>query len=113
MNEDMPASDTTEYIRWAGGLFGLSFVTVRIRDGVGMFFTAEEWSSLSTNNCSKYLHVGVRIRVDHRQFAIAKNGCTDDISGHTFEWRAHGTSIRGAEGYGNGNQGFYETVGGK
>lgn len=105
VNENTPASDIAKYIRWAGGLFDLSFATIRIEDGVNVFFTAEEWNSLSANNRSKYLRVGVRIRADRRQFVIAKSDCTDDIGGRTFKWghtvrtsvalRITGTVIKG------------------
>ena len=113
VNENTPASDIAKYIRWAGGLLDLSFATIRIEDGVNVFFTAEEWNSLSANNRSKYLRVGVRIRADRRQFVIAKSDCTDDIGGRTFKWGAYGTDIRGVKNYGNGNQGLYETADGK
>ena len=53
VNENTPASDIAKYIRWAGGLLDLSFATIRIEDGVNVFFTAEEWNSLSANNRSK------------------------------------------------------------
>ena len=85
VNENTPASDIAKYIRWAGGLLDLSFATIRIEDGVNVFFTAEEWNSLSANNRSKYLRIGVRIRADRRQFVIAKSDCTDDIGGRTFK----------------------------
>lgn len=91
VNENTPASDIAKYIRWAGGLLDLSFATIRIEDGVNVFFTAEEWNSLSANNRSKYLRIGVRIRADRRQFVIAKSDCTDDIGGRTFKWGAYGT----------------------
>lgn len=113
VNENTPASDIAKYIRWAGGLLDLSFATIRIEDGVNVFFTAEEWNSLSANNRSKYLRIGVRIRADRRQFVIAKSDCTDDIGGRTFKWGAYGTDIRGVKNYGNGNQGLYETTDGK
>ena len=113
VNENTPASDIAKYIRWAGGLLDLSFATIRIEDGVNVFFTAEEWNSLSANNRSKYLRIGVRIRADRRQFVIAKSDCTDDIGGRTFKWGAYGTDIRGVKNYGNGNQGLYETADGK
>ena len=89
VNENTPASDIAKYIRWAGGLLDLSFATIRIEDGVNVFFTAEEWNSLSANNRSKYLRIGVRIRADRRQFVIAKSDCTDDIGGRTFKWGGH------------------------
>ena len=103
VNENTPASDIAKYIRWAGGLLDLSFATIRIEDGVNVFFTAEEWNSLSANNRSKYLRIGVRIRADRRQFVIAKSDCTDDIGGRTFKWgvrtfvalRITGTVIKG------------------
>ena len=113
VNENTPASDIAKYIRWAGGLLDLSFATIRIEDGVNVFFTAEEWNSLSANNRSKYLRIGVRIRADRRQFVRAKSDCTDDIGGRTFKWGAYGTDIRGVKNYGNGNQGLYETADGK
>ena len=83
VNENTPASDIAKYIRWAGGLLDLSFATIRIEDGVNVFFTAEEWNSLSANNRSKYLRIGVRIRADRRQFVIAKSDCVDDIGGRS------------------------------
>ena len=113
VNENTPASDIAKYIRWAGGLLDLSFATIRIEDGVNVFFTAEEWNSLSANNRSKYLRIGVRIRADRRQFVIAKSDCIDDIGGRNFKWGAYGTDIRGVKNYGSGNQGLYETADGK
>jgi len=113
VNENTPARDIAKYIRWAGGLLDLSFATIRIEDGLNVFFTAEEWNSLSANNRSKYLRIGVRIRADRRQFVIAKSDCTDDIGGRTFKWGAYGIDIRGVKNYGNGNQGLYETADGK
>ena len=47
VNENTPASDIAKYIRWAGGLLDLSFATIRIEDGVNVFFTAEEWNAMS------------------------------------------------------------------
>ena len=113
VNENTPASDIAKYIRWAGGLLDLSFATIRIEDGANVFFTAEEWNSLSANNRSKYLRIGVRIRADRRQFVIAKSDCVDDIGGRNFKWGAYGTDIRGVKNYGSGNQGLYETADGK
>ena len=113
VNGNTPARDIAKYIRWAGGLLDLSFATIRIEDGLNVFFTAEEWNSLSANNRSKYLRIGVRIRADRRQFVIAKSDCTDDIGGRTFKWGAYGIDIRGVKNYGNGNQGLYETADGK
>lgn len=113
VTESTPAGDIAKYIRWSGGLLDLSFATLRIADGASMFFTTEEWNSLSANNRSKYLRIGLRIRADRRQFVIAKSDCIDDIGGRTFKWGAYGTDIRGVKNYGIGNRGLYETADGK
>lgn len=113
VNENTSASDIAKYIRWAGGLLDLSFATIRIEDGKTVFLTAEDWNSLSANNRSKYLRIGVRIRADRRQFVIAKSDCIDDIGGKTFKWGAYGADLRGVKNYGSGNQGLYDTADGK
>ena len=113
VNEDTPASDITKYIKWTGGLLDLSFFAINVESKTSIFFTAEEWNSMSANNRSKYLRVGVRIRADRRQFIIAKSDCTDEFGGKLFKWGAYGIDIRGVKNYAGGNQGLYETADGK
>jgi len=113
VNENTPASDIAKYMKWAGGLLDLSLATLRIEDGEQVFFTASEWNSMSANNRSKYIRVGIRVRAECRQFIIAKSDCIDAGGAKTFKWGGYGTDIRGLKNYGNGNQGLYDTFDGK
>jgi hypothetical protein len=113
VNENTPASDIAKYIRWAGGLLDLSLATLRIEDGRQVFFTASEWNSMSANNRSKYIRIGIRLRAECRQFIIAKSDCIDAGGAKTFKWGGYGIDIRGLKNYGNGNQGLYDTFDGK
>lgn len=113
VDENTPASDIAKYMRWAGGLLDLSLATLRIEDGKQVFFTASEWNSMSANNRSKYIRIGIRLRAECRQFIIAKSDCIDDGGNKTFKWGGYGTDLRGLKNYGNGSQGLYDTFDGK
>ena len=113
VNENTPASDIAKYMKWAGTLLDLSLATLRIEDGEQVFFTAAEWNSMSANNRSKYIRVGIRVRAECRQFIIAKSDCVDAGGAKTFKWGGYGNDIRGLKNYGNGNQGLYDTFEGK
>ena len=62
VNENTPASDIAKYMQWAGTLLDLSLATLRIEDGEQVFFTASEWNSMSANNRSKYILIGIVLR---------------------------------------------------
>ena len=109
VNENTPASDIAKYMKWAGTLLDLSLATLRIEDGEQVFFTAAEWNSMSANNRSKYIRVGIRVRAECRQFIIAKSDCVAADGAKTFKWGGYGIDIRGLKNYGNGNQGLYDT----
>ena len=111
VNENTPASDIAKYMKWAGTLLDLSLATLRIEDGEQVFFTASEWNSMSANNRSKYIRIGMR--AECRQFIIAKSDCVATDGAKTFKWGGYGTDIRGLKNYGNGNQGLYDTFDGK
>ena len=113
VNENTPASDIAKYMKWAGTLLDLSLATLRIEDGEQVFFTAAEWNSMSANNRSKYIRIGIRMRAECRQFIIAKSDCVAADGAKTFKWGGYGTDIRGLKNYGNGNQGLYDTFDGK
>lgn len=113
VDENTSASDIAKYMRWAGGLLDLSLATLRIEDGEQVFFTASEWNSMSANNRSKYIRIGIRLRAECRQFIIAKSDCIDDGGNKTFKWGGYGTDLRGLKNYGNGNQGLHDTFDGK
>lgn len=108
-----PASDIAKYMKWAGGFLDLSLATLRIEDGERMFFTAEEWNTMSANNRSKYIRIGIRLRAERRQLVIAKSDCVQEDGTKYFKWGGYGTDLRGLKNYGNGNQGLYDTFEGK
>ena len=68
----------------------LSFATIRIEDGVNVFFTAEEWNSLSANNRSKYLRIGCLLYTSYFKpgdiyefaFVIEKANAEEDGKGY-------------------------------
>ena len=113
VNENTPASDIAKYMKWAGTLLDLSLATLRIGDGKQVFFTASEWNSMSANNRSKYIRIGIRVRAECRQFIIAKSDCIDAGGTKTFKWGGYATDLRGLKNYGSGNQGLYDTFDGK
>ena len=113
VNENTPASDIAKYMKWAGTLLDLSLATLRIEDGAQVFFTAGEWNSMSANNRSKYIRIGIRLRAECRQLIIAKSDCIDTGGNKTFKWGGYGTDIRGLKNYGGGNQGLHDTFDGK
>lgn len=67
VNENTPASDIAKYMQWSGTLLDLSLATLRIEDGEQVFFTASEWNSMSANNRSKYIRIGIRLRAECHQ----------------------------------------------
>ena len=113
VNENTPASDIAKYMQWSGTLLDLSLATLRIEDGEQVFFTASEWNSMSANNRSKYIRIGIRLRAECHQFIIAKSDCVDAGGNKTFKWGGYGTDLRGLKNYGSGNQGLYDTFDGK
>ena len=113
VNENTPASDIAKYMQWSGTLLDLSLATLRIEDGEQVFFTASEWNSMSANNRSKYIRIGIRLRAECHQFIIAKSDCIDAGGNKTFKWGGYGTDLRGLKNYGSGNQGLYDTFDGK
>lgn len=113
VNENTPASDIAKYMKWAGGLLDLSLATLRIEDGEQTFFTAAEWNSMSANNRSKYIRIGIRMRAERHQFIIAKSDCVAQDGAKTFKWGGYGTDIKGLKNYGLGNQGLYDTFDGQ
>ena len=100
-------------MQWSGTLLDLSLATLRIEDGEQVFFTAAEWNSMSANNRSKYIRIGIRMRAECHQFIIAKSDCVDAGGNKTFKWGGYGTDLRGLKNYGSGNQGLYDTFDGK
>ena len=110
VNENTPASDIAKYMQWSGTLLDLSLATLRIEDGEQVFFTASEWNSMSANNRSKYIRIGIRLRAECHQFIIAKSDCVDAGGNKTFKWGGYGTDLRGLKNYGSGNQGLYEVT---
>ena len=100
-------------MQWAGTLLDLSLATLRIEDGEQVFFTASEGNSMSANNRSKYIRIGIRLRAECHQFIIAKSDCVDAGGNKTFKWGGYGTDLRGLKNYGSGNQGLYDTFDGK
>ena len=112
VNENTPASDIAKYMQWSGTLLDLSLATLRIEDGEQVFFTASEWNSMSANNRSKYIRIGIRLRAECHQFIIAKSDCVDAGGNKTFKWGGYGTDLRGLKNYGSGNQGLYDTFDG-
>lgn len=112
-NENTPAGDIAKYMKWAGGLLDLSLATLRIEDGEQVFFTASEWNSMSANNRSRYIRIGIRMRAECHQFIIAKSDCVAADGTKTFKWGGYGTDIKGLKNYGTGNQGLYDTFEGK
>ncbi|WP_368119643.1 DUF1566 domain-containing protein [Bacteroides sp. RTP21281st1_H5_RTP21281_210402] len=113
VNENTPASEIAKYMKWAGTLLDLSLAALRIEDGEQVFFTASEWNSMSANNRSKYIRIGIRVRAECRQFIIAKSDCIDAGGTKTFKWGGYATDLRGLKNYGSGNQGLYDTFDGK
>ena len=113
VNENTPASEIAKYMKWAGTLLDLSLAALRIEDGEQVFFTASEWNSMSANNRSKYIRIGIRLRAECHQFIIAKSDCIDAGGNKTFKWGGYGNDLRGLKNYGNGNQGLYDTFDGK
>lgn len=113
VDENTPASDIAKYMQWAGTLLDVSLATLRIEDGEQAFFTAAEWNSMSANNRSKYIRIGIRLRAECRQFIIAKSDCVAVDGAKTFKWGGYGTDLRGLKNYGIGNQGLYDTFEGK
>ena len=113
VNENTPASDIAKYMQWAGTLLDLSLATLRIEDGKQVFFTASEWNSMSANNRSKYIRIGIRLRAECHQFIIAKSDCVAADGTKIFKWGGYGTDLRGLKNYGSGNQGLYDTFDGK
>ena len=113
VNENTPASDIAKYMQWAGTLLDLSLATLRIEDGEQVFFTASEWNSMSANNRSKYIRIGIRLRAECHQFIIAKSDCVAADGTKTFKWGGYGTDLRGLKNYGSSNQGLYDTFDGK
>ena len=95
VNENTPASDIAKYMQWSGTLLDLSLATLRIEDGEQVFFTASEWNSMSANNRSKYIRIGIRLRAECHQFIIAKGDCIDAGGNKTFKWGGYGTDLRG------------------
>lgn len=110
---DTPARQIADYIRWAGGLLDLSIAAISIQNKTHAFFTADEWNSMSANNRSKYVRIGIRIRAEAKQFVISKSYCLNDSGARTFKWGAYGTDIKGLKNYGAGNQGLYDDFSGK
>lgn len=113
VDENTPASDIAKYMKWAGGLLDLSLATLRIEDGEQIFFTAAEWNTMSANNRSRYIRIGIRMRAECHQFIIAKSDCVAADGTKTFKWGGYGTDIKGLKNYGTGNQGLYDTFEGK
>lgn len=107
------ASNIAKYMKWAGGLLDLSLATLRIEDGAQAFFSAGEWNTMSANNRSKYIRIGIRIRAERKQFIIAKGDCDVSDGSKTFKWGGYGTDLRGLKNYAAGNQGLHDTFDGK
>ena len=79
VNENTPASDIAKYMQWAGTLLDLSLATLRIEDGEQVFFTASEWNSMSANNRSKYIRIGIRSLMS---VYFCGGSCIEDVTTH-------------------------------
>ena len=109
---ESPLSLMAEYIRWIGGLRDLTLACVRKTDSENVFFTEAEWNSMSANNKSRYVKIGVRIRARKRSFIIAKDGAKDSSGNADFKFGCVGRDLKGVQNYGGINSGLYDITSG-
>ncbi len=107
---ESPLSLMAEYIRWMGGLRDLTLACIRKTDSENVFFTEAEWNSMSANNKSRYVKIGVRIRAYKRSFIIAKDSAKDSNGSTNFKFGCAGRDLKGVQNYGAINSGLYDTI---
>lgn len=71
VSESTRASEFADYIKWAGGLLDVTVAANRISDNSKWYFTIEEWESLSSENKSRFVKRGVRVRAMCESFVVA------------------------------------------
>lgn len=109
---ESPLSLMAEYIRWMGGLRDLTLACVRKTDSENVFFTEAEWNSMSANNKSRYVKIGVRIRARKRSFIIAKDDAKAADGNITFKFGCTDRDLKGVQNYGSINSGLYDIASG-
>ena len=101
-----------EYIRWCGGLRDITLACVRKSDGVNVFFTEDEWNSMSANNKSKYVKIGARLRARKRSVIIAKDNVLNSEGGNAHYYGCYGVDLKGVQNYSDNSVGMYDITSG-
>lgn len=105
-------SEITAHMRWTGGLRDLqvaTYVKSSLKDAEPkrVYFSEEQWQSLSVNEKSKYIAFGVAIRAERMAFVIALQNAT---SGSTtrFTWGPTNINVPGLKDFYTNNQGVLD-----
>lgn len=102
-----PLSELAEYMKWAGGLRDLQLACMSKITGEKIYITTSEWDSMTSNQRTQYVKVGVRIRANKLDFVIAKEDCTSG-STNTFVWGPTNIDVGNLKNYANGSVGLYD-----
>lgn len=114
--DDTPLSTLADYTKWAGGLLDITFACAP-SDGSGTgieslsYFSPEEFNSLPAIESDKQTIIGVRIRVEGKQFLLSLHDIASDgsaSSSATLLWNSGGLAIPNLKDYGLQSKGLLD-----
>ncbi|MBD5243199.1 MAG: hypothetical protein HDS60_03830 [Barnesiella sp.] len=106
INSRTPLSIITEYMQWAGGLRDIQLATINKKTGEYVYYSEQEWSSISASEKASVISIGLRIRAECRDFILSK-GYVKQADGSTLiTWGDSTMDVPGLKTYGPGSTGI-------
>lgn len=110
-------TDIVAHMRWAGGLRDIqvaAYLKTSLRDSSPqrVYFSEEQWQTMSVNEKSKYVVLGIAIRAERMAFVLALQNATSG-STNLFAWGPTNINVPGLKDFGTNNQGVYDDIDGE
>ena len=104
-------TDIVAHMRWAGGLRDIQVATYlknSLRDSSPQrfYFSEEQWQTMTVNEKSKYVVLGVAIRAERMAFVLALQNATSGSTSR-FAWGPTNINVPGLKDFGTNSQGVY------
>ena len=104
-------TDIVAHMRWAGGLRDIQVATYlknSLRDSSPQrfYFSEEQWQTMTVNEKSKYVVLGVAIRAERMAFVLALQNATSGSTSR-FAWGPTNINVPGLKDFGTNSQGMY------
>ena len=104
-------TDIVAHMRWAGGLRDIQVATYlknSLRDSSPQrfYFSEEQWQTMTVNEKSEYVVLGVAIRAERMAFVLALQNATSGSTSR-FAWGPTNINVPGLKDFGTNSQGVY------